>query len=27
VFEKFKELGCTNGDTVRIEDKEFEFYE
>lgn len=27
VFEKFKELGCRNGDTVRIEDKEFEFFE
>lgn len=27
IFEKFKELGCHNGNTVRIEDKEFEFYE
>lgn len=27
VFEKFKELGCRNGDTVRIEDREFEYYE
>ncbi|MBN2899439.1 MAG: GTPase ObgE [Clostridia bacterium] len=27
VFAKFKEMGCQNGDTVRIEEKEFEFFE
>ena len=27
IFGKFKEMGCRNGDTVRIEDKEFEYFE
>ncbi len=27
IFAKFKEMGCMNGNTVRIEDKEFEYFE
>ncbi len=27
VFDKFKEMGCRNGNTVRIEDREFEYFD